>query len=517
MKAKLATSLTMRYLAGIAIFGLGSFIGPVHLAPGPSPENQERSAELAFSSPSPSFQGWGGVASGKSNTSPLNVLVLYSDDQRYNTIHALGNDVIQTPNLDRLVKQGVAFTRAQTMGGMHGALCVPSRAMLHTGRYLNDLQKTGDTIPATHITLPEYLRTKGYQTYAIGKWHNDRASFFRSYANGASLFFGGMHMPDKGGQEHPQFVNYDPSGKFKEPNQKADTYTSELYTNEAIKFLDQQTPTTKPFYLYVAFTSPHDPRTPTEKYRNLYDKNRIPLPTNFLPRHPFDNGDLEVRDEKLLPRPLTETQAKEELALYYGMISELDAQIGRILDELDKQGLTKNTLIVFAGDNGLAVGSHGLLGKQNVYEHSMRVPLIISGPTLPKNQRVEALTYLADIFPTVTGILDIPTPPTVESQSLLPFIKNPKKPGRQQVYYAYRDLQRAVRTADNWKLIKYNVNQQQTTQLFNLNNDPYETKNLADNSAFAQKKQQLEALLISEMKTYHDALDITKPNWGKQP
>ncbi|QMW04298.1 sulfatase/phosphatase domain-containing protein [Spirosoma foliorum] len=226
---------------------------------------------------------------------------------------------------------------------------------------------------------------------------------------------------------------------------------------------------------------------------------------------------MSVRDEKLLPRPLTEAQAKEELALYYGMISELDAQIGRILDELDKRGLTKNTLIVFAGDNGLAVGSHGLLGKQNVYEHSMRVPLIISGPTLPKNQRVDALTYLADIFPTVTSVLGFPNPPTVESQSLLPFIKNPKKSGRQQVYYAYRDLQRAVRTADNWKLIKYNVNQQQTIQLFNLNNDPYETKNLADNSAFGQKKQQLEALLISEMKIYHDALDITKPNWGKQP
>ncbi|MVM41699.1 sulfatase-like hydrolase/transferase [Spirosoma sp. HMF3257] len=115
---------------------------------------------------------------------------MYSDDQRYNTIHALGNDDIQTPNLDRLAKQGVAFTRAQTMGGMHGALCVPSRAMLHTGRYLNDLQKSGDVIPAEHTTLPEYLQTKGYQTYVIGKWHNDKASFARSYTGGAALFFG---------------------------------------------------------------------------------------------------------------------------------------------------------------------------------------------------------------------------------------------------------------------------------------------------------------------------------------
>ncbi|WP_332369740.1 sulfatase-like hydrolase/transferase [Spirosoma telluris] len=290
-----------------------------------------------------------------------------------------------------------------------------------------------------------------------------------------------------------------------------------MYANEAIRFLNKSKNTTKPFYLYVAFTSPHDPRTPTEAFRKRYPSGKIKLPANFLPQHPFDNGELAVRDEKLLPRPLTEAQTKEELALYYGMISELDAQIGRILDELKKQGLTKNTLVVFAGDNGLAVGSHGLLGKQNLYEHSMRVPLIISSPTLPQNQRVEALTYLADIFPTVTDILGFPAPPTVESQSLLPFIKNPQKKGRPSVYYAYRDLQRAVRTDDNWKLIRYNVNRKETTQLFDLNRDPYETKNLADNPAFSQKRQQLEARLISEMKTYHDPLDITKPNWGKQP
>ncbi|WP_191908970.1 sulfatase-like hydrolase/transferase [Larkinella humicola] len=448
---------------------------------------------------------------------PYNVLVLYSDDQRYNTVHALGNDVIQTPNLDRLVRKGVAFTRAQTMGGLHGALCVPSRAMLHTGRYLHSLHKTGDMIPAEHTTLPEYLRTKGYQTYAIGKWHNDKASFARSYEGGAALFFGGMHFPEKGGQEHPQFVSFDPSGQYKEPNQNAETYSSELYANKAIRFLNGQTPDAKPFYCHVAFTSPHDPRTPPEKYRKLYPKEHIKLPPNFLPKHPFDNGELEVRDEKLLPRPLTEDEAKEELALYYGMISELDAQIGRILDALDKSGLTQQTLVIFAGDNGLAVGSHGLLGKQNLYEHSMRVPLVISHPSLPQNQRVDALAYLADLFPTVTDFLGLPVPPTVESQSLYPYLKGTKKPGRDAVYYAYRDLQRAVRTADNWKLIKYNVKQQETTQLFDLNKDPYETTNLADNPAFRLKKQQLETRLVSEMKTYHDFLDFGKPNWGKQP
>lgn len=446
---------------------------------------------------------------------PMNVLVLYSDDQRYNTIHALGNESIHTPNLDRLVRKGVAFTRAQTMGGLHGALCVPSRAMLHTGRYLHSLYKTGDVIPKEHTTLPEYLRTKNYQTYAIGKWHNDKAAFSRSYEGGAALFFGGMHFPEKGGQEHPQFVNFDSTGRYTEPNQKADTYSSELYANEAIRFLTNRQQENRPFYCYVAFTSPHDPRTPPEAFRKLYPREQIKRPPNFLPQHPFDNGELEVRDEKLLPRPLTEEQAKEQLALYYGMISELDAQIGRILDALEKNNLLQNTLIVFAGDNGLAVGSHGLLGKQSVYDHSMRVPLIISHPTLPQNKQSDALAYISDLFPTITDFLGLPALPTVEGQSLYPYLLDPKKPGRESVYYAYRDLQRAVRTSDNWKLIKYNVNQRETTQLFDLNKDPYETNNLADNPSFRPKRQLLEAQLIREMKTYHDFLDLSKPNWGK--
>ena len=101
---------------------------------------------------------------------PKNVLILFSDDQRYNTIHALGNNEIQTPNLDFLVQHGVSMTRAHTMGGMHGALCAPSRAMLHTAKYLHELKKSGDSIPPEHIMLPQYLQTLGYKTYGIGKW-----------------------------------------------------------------------------------------------------------------------------------------------------------------------------------------------------------------------------------------------------------------------------------------------------------------------------------------------------------
>lgn len=446
---------------------------------------------------------------------PLNVLVLYSDDQRYNTIHALGNKEIFTPNLDRLVNTGVAFTRAHTMGGMHGALCAPSRAMLHTAQYLHSLEKKGDFIPPTHIMMPEYLQTLGYKTYGIGKWHNDKAAFNRAYQDGGGIYFGGMHFPKDGGQESPRYVEYDATGKYDVPFQHAEKFSSEFYADHAIAFLNRQQEENQPFFCYVAFTSPHDPRTPPQKFRDMYPWQNVSLPPNFLAEHPFDNGDLKVRDEVLLPRPLTEEMARKELALYYGMISELDDQIGRILDALEKNGQRENTLIVFAGDNGLAVGSHGLLGKQNIYEHSMRVPMIFSHPSLPQNQQRNQLCYLADIFPTVMDILQVNVPEGLQSTSLFPYIQKPGEKGRKAIYYAYRDIQRGVRTEDNWKLIRYNVNGTETTQLFDLNTDPFETKNLAGERRFEKKHKKLEKLLTDQMQFYRDFLDIRKPNWGK--
>ena len=160
-----------------------------------------------------------------------------------------------------------------------------------------------------------------------------------------------------------------------------------LYADAVIDFLAQAGASGQPFLAYVSFTSPHDPRTPPEPFASWYHPDSISLSPNYLPEHPFDNGELEVRDEMLRERPRTETMIREELALYYGMISELDAQIGRIVTALEENGQRENTLIVMAGDNGLAVGSHGLLGKQNLYEHSMRVPLIIAGPGIPTNER----------------------------------------------------------------------------------------------------------------------------------
>ncbi|MEY3820046.1 MAG: hypothetical protein RL337_227 [Bacteroidota bacterium] len=447
-----------------------------------------------------------------------NVLIVYSDDQSFATIHALGNKQIKTPNLDKLVARGLTFTQAHVMGGHQGAVCVPSRVMLLTGRYVNRLPGDGGTIPDSLTGLPEVLQTKGYTTFHTGKWHSDKASHHRFFNNGGHIFFGGMHFENKGGQFHPTVNNFDPTGEYDPKNSwKSDTFSTELYAGTAIQFLSSKKAKEQPFFCYVALTSPHDPRTPPTKYDAWYNPDTINLPPNFLPAHPFDNGDLAVRDEMLLPHPRTEAAVKKEIAHYYGMVSELDAQLGRILAALDAAGLANETLIVFAGDNGLAVGQHGLLGKQNLYEHSIRVPLIMAGPSIPVNKKNNGFTYLSDITPTIYEYLHIERPSSVEAKSLMPSIKNPGANIRTQIYNVYGHWSRSIKTPDGFKLIVYNVKGVLTTQLFDVHKDPYETNNLAAEPAMQEKITSMRAALKKEMLDKHDNLNIDLPDWGRLP
>ena len=445
-----------------------------------------------------------------------NILIIYSDDHSYRALGAAGNTDVLTPNLDKLAKSGLMFTQAHVMGGHQGAVCIPSRAMLLTGRYVNRLPGDGSTIPDSIVSLPEVLRTQGYNTYHTGKWHSDKASHSRMFSTGGDIFFGGMHFPKFGGQEHPTVYLYDSTGVYDEKRKRtSDTYSTTLYADHAIQFLSSTTAKAKPFLCYVAFTSPHDPRTPPDKFSRMYDPAKIPLPANFLIKHPFDNGDLNVRDEQLLPVPRDPDAIKKDIALYYGMVSEMDAQVGRILETLEKSGLKENTLIVFAGDNGLAVGQHGLLGKQNLYEHSIRVPMILSGPGVPMNKKTDGFTYLSDITPTIFDYLQLPRPSSVEGRSLLPVIQDPSKKVRSSIYNVYGHWSRSIKSEDGFKLIVYNVDGIATTQLFNLKIDPWEIKDLSKDQAYSEKIMQMRNLLKQQMAAAFDNLNIDLPNWGR--
>ena len=410
-----------------------------------------------------------------------NVVFILSDDQRADTIAALGNKQIKTPALDRLVKNGTFFSRAYCMGGMQGAICVPSRAMILSGRTLFRVRENLDK----QTTWPEVLTRLGYATFMTGKWHNGRPSALRSFQLGDSVFFGGMGNPLA-----LPVADFARGAKVRDLGKSA-KHAAVQFADEAVAFIKKQK-RGQPFLAYVAFTSPHDPRVATKELHDYYDAHKPPLPANFLPVHPFDNGEMTVRDEKLLPWPRTEKDVRQALADYYACITLMDAQVGRILAALEEAGLLENTIIIFASDHGLAIGSHGLLGKQNLYDHSMRAPLIVAGPGLPKGKTSDALCYLLDICPTVLDLTGSEIPAEVEGKSLAPLLRGKATRLRESLLCAYRDVQRSVRD-ERWHLIRYpKINK---TQLFDLETDPEERADLAADPAQARRVEHLMDLL----------------------
>ena len=266
--------------------------------------------------------------------------------------------------------------------------------------------------------------------------------------------------------------------------------------------------------MYVAFLAPHDPRIMPKRFLAMYDPEQVELPPNFMANHPFDNGELNIRDELLAEAPRQASEIRSHIAEYYAMITHLDDEMGRVLAALDARGLTDNTIIVFAGDNGLAVGQHGLMGKQNLYDHSVRVPLILAGPGIPEGDRTAALCYLLDLFPTLCDLTGLPTPESVEGRSLAPVIEDPTRAGRELLHFAYKGYQRAVRK-DDLKLIEYHVNGHRRRQLFDLTDDPLEMNDLSARPDQAERLADLRAELDRWRTELGDTQAFGREFWGQ--
>jgi arylsulfatase A-like enzyme len=413
-----------------------------------------------------------------------NILFILADDQCYQTIHALGNPEIKTPTLDELATRGTVFTTAYNMGGWHGAICVASRTMFNTGRFLwraNKLETQLDKLAARGELWSKEMEKLGYETYMTGKWHVN--------INPPEIFHhvgsvrGGMpgQVPemynrplDKNDWEWTPWDTI--FGGFWEGG----THWSEVVANETMDFLDQASGSNQPFFMYVAFNAPHDPRQSPREYVDMYPLENISVPENFLPEYPYKDDigcSASLRDEKLAPFPRTEYSVKVHRQEYYAIISHMDEQIGRILDHLEETGQADNTYIFFSADHGLAVGQHGLIGKQNMYDHSLRPPMIIVGPDIPKGKKQEMAVYLQDIMPTVLEYAGGEVPGYVEFNSLKAFIDGGKfESYYPEVYGAYMDLQRMIRV-DDYKLIVYPY--AGVRRLFNLADDPDENEDLA--------------------------------------
>jgi arylsulfatase A-like enzyme len=413
-----------------------------------------------------------------------NVLLIVTDDQRPDTIAALGNEIIDTPNLDRLVKRGMTFEQATCAN----PLCVPSRAEILSGcsSFRNRvLGMGGERIDPELTLLPTAMASGGYHAWYSGKWMNDGKPLTRGYHETQGLFGSGGGTWKKGevilGRKGRPVTGYrnwtfkDAQGKPKLDKGIGLTPLTDKYIADgALEFLKRKTD--KPFFLHVNFTGPHDPLIYPPGYENKYKPADLKLPPNVLPRHPFDHGNFEGRDEQLLPWPRTKEDVLDELSVYYAVIDHIDKQVGRIIGQLRADGRLKNTYVIFTSDHGLALGSHGLMGKQNMYEHTIRVPLVIAGPSVPKNKRRQALCYLRDLYPTICDLTGIPTPESVEGKSLKPVIAGKQDTVYSEIYGYFRDKQRMVRNK-RYKLIHYPHLDRH--QLFDLQKDPHEKKDLS--------------------------------------
>lgn len=449
-----------------------------------------------------------------------NFLFMIADDLTYRALHALNNPEVHTPNLDRLAASGRTFTHCFHQGSWSGAVCVPSRTMLNTGLSAFRAQHQADDVQ----TWSQILGGAGYDTYICGKWHLSEPMLGRSFHEMGPIGPGMLiSTPEKGdAYDRPRPGDtWQPDDESRRGHwlhmdvwdgEKPDRvqHSCRLYADKASDFLRSKLAhRSAPFFMYVGFNSPHDPRQSPKEYLDLYPQDKIEIPPNYLPEHPFNQGDFRNRDEQLAPFPRTREAVQLHRREYYALISYLDAQVGRILDALEESGRAQNTYVIFTADHGLEVGEHGLMGKGALYEASVRMPLLIAGPAVTRGSRTDQLVYQHSMFATTCELAGASVPTTVEFPSLVPLLRGGTKPLHDAVFCRYINYQRSVRTT-RYKLIVYPMALPHITtqhvQLFDLQSDPWEMKNLVDDPSMAKVKSELWARLKSFQTELDDPL-----------
>ncbi|MCK0156296.1 sulfatase-like hydrolase/transferase [Cellulophaga sp. F20128] len=443
-----------------------------------------------------------------------NIIFLFADDQSYKAVNALGNPEISTPTMDSFTTEGTTFTHAYNMGGWNGAICLASRAMIISGRSVWRAQQISDEYKKnrqTDKTWSKLMESAGYETYMSGKWHIS--------AKADSIFNHVTHVL-------PGMPNQVPEG-YSRPKSETDTlwqpwktefggywkggkHWSEMIREDAVAFLDSAKNREKPFFMYVAFNAPHDPRQAPKKYVDMYPLDKIALPESHLPEYPYAEemgAGRKLRDEALAPFPRTEYAVKVNRQEYYAITTHLDDQLKQIITRLKENNQLDNTYIFYTADHGLSVGEHGLMGKQNMFDHSMRVPLMVIGPDIPKGKKVETDVYLQDVMASALEIAGIEKPDYVEFHSLLDFAKgNKTKSNYNGIYGTYqKNSQRMIRK-DGYKLIVYPKIEK--VLLYDLNKDPKELKDIAEQPENSKKLKTLFADLMELQKEMGDELDL---------
>ncbi len=461
------------------------------------------------------------VAQEPSERKRPNVLILMNDDMSRHCTGATGGRQAITPNIDAIAKRGTVMQNVVHQGAFSGAICTCSRAMMLTGRPLwsvtpNQLEyKACSQLSTSDVLFPEQFRDGGWQTFGTGKWHNGNAALLRSFDH-AEAITGGMlpfNKRDHGGARdnaieigmmNPSCIRISADGTVEKHSSQG--WSTDVFYDAAESFIDQTWDRDKPFMMYVSTNAPHDPRHVPDDIIARFEN--VTEPPNYRAWHPFDNGDMKVRDEMVYKPPHTPETVRRERAIYLAMCAQIDDRIGKLIEKLDSLGQLENTIILFTSDHGLAVGEHGLLGKQNLYDGSWRVPMILAGPGIPKGESRTGLAYLHGIYPTLAEFAGIEPPEHSKEFGFASTIRGDNE-GLSAVFGAYMPntkAKRGVRAAriGEYKLLYYTHNGRK--QLFNVAKDPWETNDLIGDPAFSETALELFTALQDWMKTSGDPL-----------
>ncbi|KAA3663386.1 MAG: choline-sulfatase, partial [Calditrichaeota bacterium] len=367
-----------------------------------------------------------------------NILFIFADDHTYEALSAFGSEA-KTPNLDKLAERGTVFNNAYNMGSYSGAVCIASRTMLNTGRFVwnaLDLEPNMAAERNAGRIWPQYLDKNGYDTYFAGKWHVRNSSPSQLFANVGTVRPGMPQDHFDWGNRDVHHIGYDRPAQF-QPDEwspydstmggywNGGKHWSEVLADESEGFLQQAAGKDDPFFMYLAFNAPHDPRQSPKEYVDMYPLDAIAVPENFQSLYPHRDEigcGYALRDARLAPFPRMEYAVKVHRQEYYALITHMDVQIGRILDALEATGKADSTWIFFSADHGLSVGERGLLGKQNMYEEAMKAPLIINGPGVEAGKTIDVPVYIQDIMATTLELSGEGIPDHVQFKSLLPLL-----------------------------------------------------------------------------------------------
>ncbi len=459
-----------------------------------------------------------------------NILFLAFDDMRP-VLGCYGHPLVQSPNIDRLAKSGMVFERTYCQQ----AVCAPSRASMLTGRR-PDTTKIYDL--ATHIrttmpdvvTLQQHFKNNGYFTEGIGKVNHPRLEDERSYsvphrdaAGTTWVTPENLTLQKVGGKIAGDTYDSEPSGPktmranaTETANLPDDAYVDGKATQMAIESLGRvamrATSTVaserQPFFLSLGFRKPHLPFSAPARYWDLYDRSTIPLPYQEKPKDVPDLALvnwLELRAFSDMPDtgPCSADQTRELIHGYYACVSFVDAQVGKLLAELDRLDLRKDTIVVLWADHGVKLGEHAMWSKHTNFEPDTRIPLIIADPDQPAGTRTRALTESVDVYPTLAELCGLPLVAGLEGTSLVPLMSDPTRPWKKAAFSQYPRPGNIMGYSMRTDQFRYNAWMDRTThevkarELYDMTNDPDCRVNLAPDAAQAARIAQLHAQLTA--------------------